>query len=378
MALRPEVSEYLEQHFDETLELLTELAQIPAPSNHEEQRAEFCRRLLESWGAEGVCVDDALNVIWPIGCEGDAPVTVFMAHSDVVFPDTTPLPLTVRDGRIYCPGVGDDTAGVTALLTAARYIAERKLRPRDGGVLLAVNSGEEGLGNLKGCRRIMEVYGSRVRQLVSFDAWNGEVTCRSAGSRRYRVTVAAEGGHSWLEFGKKNAVAVLSAIIGELYAAEAPEAGRNTWNVGTIRGGTSVNTIAQDAEALWEFRSDTRESLAAMEENLYRVIEKYRSSEVKITVEVVGDRPCMGGVDPERQERLAQRAAEAVRTYFGIEPKRKTGSTDCNIPLAMGIPAVAVGCHLGGGVHTREEYLEIGSLLPGLRLACDLVLEHFA
>ena len=262
-------------------------------------------------------------------------------------------------------------------MTAARYIAGRGLTPRAGGVLLVVNSGEEGLGNLKGCRRIMEVYGHRVRELVSFDAWNGEITCRSAGSRRYRITVTTEGGHSWLEFGKKNAIAVLSAMIGELYAAKVPEKGKNTWNAGVIRGGTSVNTIAQDAEVLWEFRSDERESLAQMEETLCRIVEKYRSAEVGVETELIGDRPCMGDVDPERHLRLTQRAAEAVRMYFGMEPVLKTGSTDCNIPLSMGIPAVAVGCHLGGGVHTREEYLEISSLLPGLRLACDLVLEHF-
>ena len=169
MQLSEEIIRYIDSHADEALALLLELAVIPAPSNHEEKRAEFCRGWLEKQGAQGVYIDEALNVIYPLGDTGTNPLVVYMAHSDVVFPDTTPLPLTVEADRICCPGIGDDSANVAALLLAAKYLAETGLQPTDTGVLLVVNAGEEGLGNLKGSRKIMEQYGSRVREFVSLD-----------------------------------------------------------------------------------------------------------------------------------------------------------------------------------------------------------------
>ena len=149
MELSQEIICYLEAHQQEAYELLLELAQIPAPSNQEEKRAEFCRNWLEKQGAEGVYIDEALNVIYPVGCSEHSDLAVFMAHSDVVFPDTEALPLKVEDGKICCPGIGDDTANVVALLMTAKYIAQNHLKPEGRGVLLVVNSGEEGLGNLK-------------------------------------------------------------------------------------------------------------------------------------------------------------------------------------------------------------------------------------
>ena len=123
MSLNETVRQYIDEHKQEAYELLLTLAQIPAPSHNEEKRAEFCKNWLEEQGAKGVYIDDALNVVYPIGCTDTNPVVVFMAHIDVVFPDTTPLPLHVTDGKIFCPGIGDDSANVAALMTAAKYIA---------------------------------------------------------------------------------------------------------------------------------------------------------------------------------------------------------------------------------------------------------------
>ena len=140
---------YAEQYAQEAYELLKTLAQIPAPSNHEEKRAEFCKSWLQANGVENVTIDQALNVQIPFGVTADNPITVIMAHMDVVFPDTTPLPLQEDEERLAAPGVGDDTANLVVLMMAARYLTENKLTPADGGVLLVCNSGEEGLGNLK-------------------------------------------------------------------------------------------------------------------------------------------------------------------------------------------------------------------------------------
>lgn len=377
MQLTQQIHQYINAHQDEALALLLELAQIPAPSNHEEKRAEFCRNWLVSHGAEGVYIDEARNVIYPIGCTAENPIAVFMAHSDVVFPDTTSLPLSVADGKIYCPGVGDDTANVVALLMAAKFIAENKLQPINCGVLLVVNSGEEGLGNLKGSRKIMETFGSRVREFITFDGSVHSIVNHAVGSKRYRIEVDTEGGHSYGKFGNRNAIAYLASLIDTLYTIKVPEAGKTTYNVGTISGGTSVNTIAQHAEMLYEFRSDVRESLTVMEQHLNAAISFYRTKGIRVTVNLVGDRPCSGEVDAEKETILMMRTAQAVKTHYGIEAGFRSGSTDCNIPLSLGIPAVCVGCAIGNGAHTREEYVEINSLRPGLGVAFDLILHHF-
>jgi len=371
------VTAYIDEHMEELQQLLIALAQIPAPSHHEEQRAAFCRDWLTEQGCEGVFVDDVLNVIYPLGCDADKPLIVFMAHSDVVFPDTNPLPLEIRDGRIYCPGVGDDSANVAALMMTAKYIAETGLCPQNHGVLLVVNSCEEGLGNLKGSRHIMERYGERIVEFYSLDGTADGCVDRAVGSRRFRVSVETEGGHSYADFGNRNAIAVLSEMISDLYRLEVPSLGKTTYNVGEIRGGTSVNTIAQQAEMLYEFRSDERDSLYEMQHQFDAIINAYRSCGLRITVELVGDRPCGGDVDRTRQLAMLGRVSDAVERHFGHTCPARSGSTDCNIPLSMGIPAVCVGCYHGAGAHTRQEYVEIDSLLPGLKLAFDLILHHF-
>ena len=377
MQLTQEILQYIDEHRQEAYDLLIELAQIPAPSNHEEKRAAFCREWLEKQGAKGVYVDEALNVVYPVGCEGDRPLVVYMAHSDVVFPDTDALPLRVEDGKIFCPGVGDDTANAVALLTAAKYIAQHDVKVSDWGVLIVINSGEEGLGNLKGCRKIMDVYGSRVREFITLDGGLTGGVNRAVGSKRYRIGIDTEGGHSYGAFGNRNAIAYLASMIDMLYTMKVPPKGKTTYNVGTIEGGTSVNTIAQHAEMLYEFRSDERESLEIMEKHLNAAVEVYRAKGVTVTVELVGDRPCSGEVDKERHQALMDRAAAASARHAGGEMKFHAGSTDCNVPLSMGIPAICVGCYTGRGAHTRGEYVEIESLHPGLKIAFELLLHHF-
>ena len=365
---------YIDAHTQEAFDLLCTLAQIPAPSNHEQLRAEFCLNWLHSHGAKSAYVDSALNVICPIGDTGSNDLMVFMAHSDVVFPDLDPLPLRIENGRIYCPGVGDDTANAVALLTVAGYLAEHDLTPKNCGVLLVINSGEEGLGNLKGSRQIMHDFGHRIKEFITFDGNATAIVDKAVGSKRFSVAVTTEGGHSYARFGSPNAIAQLSQLISRLYEIDVPPIGKTTYNVGTISGGTSVNTIAQKAEMLFEFRSDEREGLAIMQSHFDRIVEEFRAKGVRINTQVVGDRPC--GV-PVNNSALISRAAKAVEAHYGFTPHTAPGSTDCNVPLSMGISAICPGCVLGAGAHTREEYVEINSLLPGLKVAFELVLHHF-
>ena len=376
MELTSKILEEIENHRQEAYDLLLELAQIPAPSGREELRAEFCKNWLEAQGAEGVYVDDALNVIYPVGVTGENPLVCFAAHSDVVFPDTESLPLVVEDGKIFCPGVGDDTANVVALMMAAKLIAQKKLVPRDLGLLLVVNSAEEGLGNLKGTRQLMEDFGHRIREFVAFDAHDCQGVGIAVGSRRYKIEVDTEGGHSFTAFGNRNAIAYLASLIDTLYTIKVPPMGKTTYNVGTISGGTSVNTIAQHAQMLYEFRSDNREAMDIMDKHLMAAVEFYRTKGIQITVTPVGDRPCGGDVDEKMVQAMMDRANDASNRHYGRPHTFGRGSTDCNIPLSMGIPSICVGCYNGDRSHTRQEWVAIDSLLPGLKFATDLIIYY--
>jgi len=378
MALSNEVLQYIKDHSEETYELLLTLAQIPAPSNHEEKRAAFCKAWLEEQGAKGVYIDAALNVIYPVGCTEDNPVVVFMAHTDVVFPDMTPLPLVVEDGKIKAPGVGDDTANLCALLMCAKYIAQNKLVPHQMGMLIVANSGEEGLGNLKGSRQICSDFGKRIVEFCSFDGYMKMVMNDAVGSKRYNVELLTEGGHSFGDFGNRNAIAYLASLIGTLYDIKAPVSKRKTtFNVGMISGGTSVNTIAQHAEMLYEFRSDSEQDLQFMDNHFLAIIEGYKKKGIDINLTVLGERPCTGPIDGDKLKRLTDRAVETVKKHSGNMPLIGSGSTDCNIPLSMGIPSVCLGTCLGGGAHTREEWVEIASLEAGYKIAFELMLSYF-
>ena len=382
MVLSKEILEHIEANSQEALDLLMELAKIPAPSNHEEKRAAFCKEWLTKQGAKGVYIDEALNVVYPVGNVESGPLVVFMAHTDVVFPDTEELPMRVEDGKLYCPGIGDDTIHLVALLMAAKYIAQNNLVPKDVGMLLVANAGEEGLGNLKGCKKIFEKYGDRVTEFVTFDgpfapnATAGKIATVAVGSKRYKIEIETEGGHSYSKFGNRNAIAYLASLIDTLYTIKVPTRGKTTYNVGLISGGTSVNTIAQHAEMLYEFRSDNREDLAEMEEHFNAAIAFYATKGIKVTVTVVGSRPCGIEVDAERHNALISRTQATVEKYFGFVPITGSASTDCNIPLSMGIPSVEVSCGRGGGAHTREEFIEIDSQVPGIKLAYELILHH--
>lgn len=377
--MQQEIMNYIEAHRQEGYDLLVELAQIPAPSNHEEQRAAFVERWFHANGAPQAYTDAALNVVCPIGVTGDNPVTVFMAHLDVVFPDTEPLPLTVTDGRIFCPGVGDDTANLVALLMGAKYVLEKGLQPTGGrGFVFVANAGEEGLGNLKGSRKICEDFGSRIQEFCSFDGYFYGLCNDAVGSERYRVEVLTEGGHSFGAFGNRNAIAYLASMIDTLYEMKPPVTkSRTTYNVGIIQGGTSVNTIAQQAEMLYEYRSDSARDLDAMRRHFQAVVEAYRAKGVTVNVEMLGQRPCSGAVDAEKLAALTARIGAAVERYSGKKTEICAGSTDCNIPLSQGIPAVCAGMLSGGGAHTRQEYVEIDSLIKGYRCALACILPYF-
>ena len=375
-----EFSRFITEKEPALRELLRALCAIPAPSHHEEKRARFCKEWLEKNGAAGVYIDEALNVVYPMNCEGCDDITVFMAHTDVVFPDTEALPFSKDEENFYAPGIGDDTANLVMLLLTAKFMLEQKITPK-GGILFVCNSCEEGLGNLKGVRQIFRDYAGRIKQFVSFDGFYCDLADRCVGSHRYEIELATEGGHSFGAFGNRNAIHAAADLICALYDCTLPtyEGSKTTYNVGIIEGGTSVNTIAQNAKLLYEYRSDDARCLAEMRAFFEDTIKKARARGLaEISVRSVGERPCGGKIDREKLERMSRRVAAVSQKHSGLPCTAQSGSTDCNIPMSLGVPAVCVGTYLGDGQHTREEKVLLSSIPVGTRIAAELILEHFS
>ncbi len=370
---------YLESCTQEMHALLEKICLIPAPSGFEDERAAFVKDWLESCGARGVYMDEAKNVIFPVNCEGKKDITVFAAHTDTVFPAETKLEFIRDEKKFYCPSVCDDTICLVMMMLVIRYIIQNKIRPA-GGVLFVANSCEEGLGNLKGTRQLFRDYEGRIGRFYTFDARYVYINDHCVGSHRYAIECTTEGGHSFNAFGNANAITALSRLIADLYTISVPvkEGTKTTYNVGMIEGGTSVNTIAQQAKMLFEYRSDDAECLAIVEKAFHEKIAAAKARNYgEISVEVVGIRPCQGEIDENALNEMVSLVKTICTEETGMECVSKSGSTDCNIPMSMGIPAVCVGTYQGGGAHTLGEWVEIDSLPIGLRITARLILNYF-
>lgn len=367
--LTKQQEEYVLDSIGELEELIERLCGIPAPSTREEKRAEFCMQWLKRHGAEGVYIDSAQNAVYPV-CGENRDAVVFLAHSDTVFPDLAPMPFNKDEKRMYAPGVGDNTASVAIMLMVIKYILQNNVS-FENDALFVVNSCEEGLGNLRGVREIAGRYKDRISKVIAFDGGLG-ISDRCVGSHRYRVKITAEGGHSYNDFGRDNAIVLMSGFIRELNRKKIPRKG-TTYNIGSICGGTSVNTIPQSCEILYEYRSDDKECLGEMEAFFKSAVYKARENGTRIEYELIGERPCMGDVDEQKQEELKNKCIETVSCFDKKPVRISAASTDCNIPLSMGIPAVCVGLYEGGGAHTREEWIERDSLPTGMRIAMKLI-----
>ena len=362
------IRDYISNHKEETLQIIRDLCAIPAPSHFEHERAQWCKAWLDKNCGKGAYIDEALNVIFPMNCTGKNDLTVFAAHTDTVFPDREAMPYREDEEKIYSPGVSDNTASVAVLLMTVKFLTAQNFAP-ECGILFVCNSCEEGLGDLKGTKRLFSDFAGRIGRFISFDCNLNVVNDTCVGSHRYEVEVKTEGGHSYGAFGKENAIANLAKIACEIYKLEVPKkAGtRTTYNVGTIEGGTSVNTIAQNAKMLCEYRSDDAECMDRMQKEFARIFEEARSEKVQVGVTLVGDRPC-GNIDRKKTEDMKQTVLPIIEDVIK-EPVTFCGSsTDCNIPLSLGIAAICIGVRSGGGDHTREEWVEKASLVPGLEI----------
>ena len=362
-------AEFVQENQDLLFQTLKELTCIPAPSRGEHRRAGYCLDRLKAWGVPGLHVDEAGNVV----CTGFAAPggenALFLAHLDTVFPEETPLIIRVDGDRWSCPGIGDDTVNAVLLMLTMKYMAQRG----GTGAIFALNTCEEGLGNLAGCRRLMADFSGRLREVLSFDLYRDEVYTGCIGSLRYRLSVRVQGGHSFHDFGRPNAVAVLASAIDQLYRFAPPPGTHTTYNVGTIQGGTSVNVIAQEASALFEYRSEDADALRQCDRFLEHTLSGFMKPGVQVQLETVGERPCMGAVDAQVLQDIARTCSAAIERETGVTPAWGRASTDCNIPLSMGIPAVCCGLCRGGGAHTLQEWIDASTVPAGARTAIGIL-----
>ncbi len=363
---------YARTAHEEELALLRELARVPAPTGREGRRAAFVERWLLAQGAarEQVAVDDAGNVVLTLAGADRSRCSVFSAHMDVVADDEDELPFREDGERMYAPGVGDDTANLAGLLMAAKRLLV--MRPRLAhDVLIVANTCEEGLGNLAGTKALVAslvASGKTIESFTSFDLYLGQHIVSAVGSHRWRVRCRCKGGHSWEDAGAPSAVEAVSRVICALYALPLPDGAKTSVNAGCVHGGTTVNAIASEAEALLEYRSASQENLTLMRKRFEAMVEGLRGHGVDIELELIGERPASPAVEPDGLDALIAAGDEAIRAAAGVEPTRQQSSTDANVPLSLGIPAHTMGAVAGALLHTRQEWIDKSSLEPGLAL----------
>ncbi len=351
------------------LDLACEIQQIPAPTFAEGERAAFVRRRFADEGLSDVAQDALGNVIARLpGRSSDSRPVLVTAHLDTVFPAGTPLTLSRQADRIAGPGIGDNSLGVAGLFGLLWSLGTDAL---SGDLYLAANVGEEGLGDLRGMRAVMDRLGERVRATIVLEGMAlGHIYNAGLAVRRYRVTAHTEGGHSWLHFGRPSAIHELMRLGVKVTELMLPVAPKTTFNIGTVSGGTSINTIAREASFDLDLRSESPAILQGLAERVLALAAGGSAQGVEFETEVIGDRPA-GALPPDHP--LVQLAVRALDESGVASHSYEIGSTDANVPLSRGLPCVCVGLTRGANSHRPDEYIETRDLGRGLESVERLV-----
>ena len=356
------------------------ICEIEAPPFKEARRGEDYRRRLEAAGLRNVRVDSVGNVIAERPGEPGEPVVVISGHLDTVFPEGTDVRVRREGTTLRGPGIGDDCRGLAVLLSVARALDEAGVRTR--GTLLFVGTvGEEGAGNLRGVRHLFErELKGRVDYFISVDGTGLTLTKDAVGSHRYRVTYRGPGGHSYSDFGLPSPVHALGRAIAKIADLQVPRDPKVTFTVGVVEGGTSVNAIAGEASMLVDMRSVDPARLDSLDARFQAAVRQALEEEnarwnspVKLTVAVesTGIRPA-GRQDAGA--RIVRAAAEAGKR-LGFTPEATASSTDANVPINLGIPAITIdGGGTGGGAHSLQEWYDTKDSHLGTQWALLLVL----
>jgi acetylornithine deacetylase/succinyl-diaminopimelate desuccinylase-like protein len=369
-----------------------QLVAIPAPPFGEQARSEWLAIRFTEAGLSRVETDAVGNVLgWlpaaNLPPESTGPVVVLSAHLDTVFPSGTPLNPVLDGDHLEAPGACDNGAGVVGMLAIIHALVESKTELPVPLIFLG-NVGEEGEGDLRGMRHFYNqsaLAGRIAAHIVLDGAGADSAVTQALGSRRYRVTITGPGGHSFTDAGTPNPIAALVSALATLAQTPLPEEPRTTLNLGTIHGGTSVNSIPESAQASIDFRSTGPEQLLRLEVALHRAVEDavehwntlakagpaHDRGQLAFAIDKIGDRPAaqLPGDSPLLD------ALRAVDRHLGLQTDLRLGSTDANIPLSLGVPALSMGAGgEGGGAHTQAEWYSARDREAGLRRVLLLTL----
>jgi acetylornithine deacetylase/succinyl-diaminopimelate desuccinylase-like protein len=358
---------FFETHADAITEEHIRICSIPASPFGEQERAEYLSRKFSELGLSEVEIDEEGNCLGLLQGSSRSPLIVVSAHLDTVFSKETDFTVVRRDNKLYAPGIADDGCGLAALIALAQAIQSERI-PIEGSILFVGTVGEEGEGNLRGVRHLFSKgrWAKHVDSFLSFDGPGlDRITNKALGSRRYRVAVTGPGGHSWGDFGLPNPVHAIGRAISRLAGYPAPKHPRTTFNVGRVEGGRSVNAIPSEATMEVDLRSAADSELQRLdaffrkamrdaidEENVKR---RAGDSLLKLNVDLIGERPT--GETPADSP-LVETAIEATK-LLGVQPRLDQSSTDSNLPISLGIPAITLGA--GGSSafsHSLDEWYD--------------------
>lgn len=360
----------------EDLRLLTE---IEAPPFKEQKRAEAFLGRMKALGLPDAYVDAEGNVIGMRKGSGDGPKLVISAHLDTVFPSGTDVKVKERDGRLHAPGISDDTRGLAVLLSWLKVLNEHKLQTV-GDLMFVGNVGEEELGNLRGMKRLFAEH-LDIDGMVGLEPVpDGGVLVLGTASHRHEVSFKGPGGHSYLAFGQvPSAIHGMGRAISKIAEVRPPASPKTTFTVGTVAGGTSVNTIAPDARMAIDIRSDGMEALLDTEKKILAAIDEAVTEENKrwnvntlsMSTKLIGDRP--GG--RVASDSIIVEAATRANTAFNVPTVLGGASTDANVPLGLGIPAIILGGGgKTGGFHALTEWIDLSDAWKGAQNSLVTVL----
>jgi acetylornithine deacetylase/succinyl-diaminopimelate desuccinylase-like protein len=350
---------------DRIIDLAIQIQQIAAPTFHEQERAKFVREMFEREGLKDVAMDEVGNVYGLLKVErrtSNVKPLIISAHLDTIFPFEMDLIVKREDGKIHGIGIGDNSLGVAALFGLVWMLRHRNIE-LNGDVWFVANTCEEGLGDLRGMRAVIDRFGAGVQAYLVLEGMAlGHVYHRAVGVKRYRVTAQTQGGHSWSDYGQPSAVLELSKLIVQLSSLKLPAKPRTTMNVGKISGGTSINAIPAEAWMELDLRSEGQAELAELVEGVERLIEAADRPGVRVEAEVIGARPA-GELSAKHP---LVKLAQACLREQGLDAMLTSGSTDANIPLSKGYPALVLGVSKGGGAHTKNEFIETAPIEKGI------------
>ena len=364
---------------ERSIEDLRVLTEIEAPPFKEQKRADAFLARVKALGLADAKIDAEGNVVGLRKGTGNGPKLLVSAHLDTVFPAGTDVKVKERDGRLYAPGISDDTRGLAVLLSWLKVLNDNKVQTV-GDLLFVGNVGEEELGNLRGIKRIFADH-LDIDGMVGLEpAPDGSVMVLGTASHRYEVSFKGPGGHSYLAFGQvPSAIHGMGRAIARIGDIKTPSSPKTTFTVGTVSGGTSVNTIAPDARMAIDIRSDEmgplldteKKVLAAVDDAVVEENKRWGVNTLSVSNKLIGDRP--GGRTPA--DATIVEAAVRSNTAFGHKTLLSGGSTDANVPMSLGIPAIIVGGGgKTGGFHALSEWIDVTDAWKGAQNSLVTVL----